>query len=464
MKLFDVLPIKFFSILSSINKEIYSDCLFILYKVVNTNTSFGVDREIVTQTFVDYFESLEQVNIFMEENETMKNSRDSANFIIRKLDECGWIDIETTNNYNQIINLRDYAISMLGTMDKIINNEGLEYQGYVYTIFSILFSNESTEYNVMLEQVYENTHKLVNGLKTLNSNIKKYIDQITLKKTPEEIMKLHFEGYAQNIVDKGYHRLKTSDNVSKFRPRIIERLEAVKSDKEYLKIVCKQELEMEKYKTMDEAYDKVTMGLNDTINALYNIDQIIDEIDRKNFQYIRASLSRVKYLLNNTRDLSGQITEILKYISSSIENDNLNLKEDIILEIEELFGLFPQNFIDGKSLYVSNEGKKDFKPQEIDKANIVSKEQREQKIKQLKEKNKTRMSKENVDKFILNALGNNKTINASSLELNEVKDYIRIIYIIIYGKSRLVHYKIKKLSNKVIVKEYSFNDFEIWRK
>jgi len=435
-----------------------------LYKVVNTNTSFGVDREIVTQTFVDYFESLEQVNIFMEENETMKNSRDSANFIIRKLDECGWIDIETTNNYNQIINLRDYAISMLGTMDKIINNEGLEYQGYVYTIFSILFSNESTEYNVMLEQVYENTHKLVNGLKTLNSNIKKYIDQITLKKTPEEIMKLHFEGYAQNIVDKGYHRLKTSDNVSKFRPRIIERLEAVKSDKEYLKIVCKQELEMEKYKTMDEAYDKVTMGLNDTINALYNIDQIIDEIDRKNFQYIRASLSRVKYLLNNTRDLSGQITEILKYISSSIENDNLNLKEDIILEIEELFGLFPQNFIDGKSLYVSNEGKKDFKPQEIDKANIVSKEQREQKIKQLKEKNKTRMSKENVDKFILNALGNNKTINASSLELNEVKDYIRIIYIIIYGKSRLVHYKIKKLSNKVIVKEYSFNDFEIWRK
>ena len=38
-----------------------------------------------------------EINIFMEENETMKNSRDSANFIIRKLDEGGWIDIETTN-------------------------------------------------------------------------------------------------------------------------------------------------------------------------------------------------------------------------------------------------------------------------------------------------------------------------------------------------------------------------------
>ncbi|MBW9146563.1 hypothetical protein K2F41_13520 [Clostridium sp. CM027] len=32
-------------------------------------------------------------------------------------------------------------------------------------------------------------------------------------------------------MDKGYHRLKTSDNVNKFRPRIIERLEAIKSDK-----------------------------------------------------------------------------------------------------------------------------------------------------------------------------------------------------------------------------------------
>lgn len=464
MKLFDIIPSKFFNILSSTNKEIYSDCLFILYKVVSSNTSFGVDREIVVQTFVDYFESFQEDNIFVEDNETIKNSRDQANFILRKLDECGWIDIETTNNYNQIINLRDYAISMLGTMDKIINNEGLEYQGYVYTIFSILFGNESTEYNVMLEQVYENTHKLVNGLKTLNSNIKKYIDQITLKKTPEEIMKLHFEGYAQNIVDKGYHRLKTSDNVSKFRPRIIERLEAIKRDKEYIEIVCKQELAMEKSKTREEAYDKVALGLNDTINALYNIDQIIDEIDRKNFQYIRASLSRVKYLLNNTRDLSGQVTEILKYISSSIEKDNLNLKEDAILEIEELFGVFPQNFIDEKSLYISNEGKKDFNPQEIDSASIVSKEERQQKIKQLKEKNKVRMSRENVDKFVLNALGDNKTINASSLELNEVKDFIRVIYIIVYGKSKLVHYKIKKLKNKVSVKEYSFNDFEIWRK
>lgn len=72
-----------------------------------------------------------------------------------------------------------------------MNNEGLEYQGYVYTIYSILFTKENTAYNIMLEQVYENTSKPVNGLKSLNSNIKKYIDIITTKKTPEEIMKLH---------------------------------------------------------------------------------------------------------------------------------------------------------------------------------------------------------------------------------------------------------------------------------
>lgn len=38
-----------------------------------------------------------------------------------------------------------------------MNNEGLEYQGYVYTIYSILFTKENTAYNIMLEQVYENT-------------------------------------------------------------------------------------------------------------------------------------------------------------------------------------------------------------------------------------------------------------------------------------------------------------------
>ena len=78
----------------------------------------------------------------------------------------------------------------------------------------------------MLLQILENTDLLITGLKNLNSNIKHYIDELTRHRTVAEIMDALFNDYITNIVDKAYHRLLTSDNVSKFRPEIIERLES----------------------------------------------------------------------------------------------------------------------------------------------------------------------------------------------------------------------------------------------
>lgn len=464
LKLFEIIPEKFFSVLSSSKKEIYSDCLFILYRELKANTSFGIDREVVTDTFMDYFESLKDENLFAEEDETVRTSRDKANFVVRKLIECKWIDLEITTSYRQIINFEDYAVAFLETMEKLINNEKLEYQGYVYTIYSILMGSEDIQKSVMLEQVYDNTNRLMIGLKTLNSNIKKYIEKITQQKSADEIMKLHFEGYTQEISDKGYHRLKTSDNVSKFRPRIIQRLEEYKKDRDFLDQVCKENIEMEKYANYESASEDILFRLNHIIFSFSNMDEIIKEIDRKNTQYIRASLTRVKYLLNTAKDLAGQVTEILKYIVFSVERDHLEIKEDTIDDLAELFGFYPQSFIDEKSIYTPADNKGAFIPQSLESQNELTKEERERKIKEVMEKNKMRMSRENIDNFVLAVLKKKKVINASFLPLNEVKDYLRIIYILIYSKSRLVHYKIKRLENIVNLNGFSFHDFEIWRK
>ena len=72
---------------------------------------------------------------------------------------------------------------------------------------------------IVLMQIWENTDLLITGLKNLNSNIKHYIDELTKHSTVAEIMDALFNDYITNIVDKAYHRLLTSDNVSKFRPR-----------------------------------------------------------------------------------------------------------------------------------------------------------------------------------------------------------------------------------------------------
>lgn len=464
MKLFKILPEKFFSILSSPSKEIYADCIFIIYKITNERSSYGIEREMLVEHFTDYIDSLGQVSVFDDEgSDSLDDSREKANFIIRKFFECGWIDIEENSNYLQTINLVDYAVSFIETMDKLMKNERLEYQGYVYTIYTLLFSGENIQPSVMLEQVYENTNKLISGLKTLNSNIKKYMAKIIRLKNAEEIMSLQFNDYEQNIIDKGYHRLKTSDNVSKFRPRIIDKLDKLSKNADFIKQVCHQLVEMEKIESLDEAYNSVRNSLNDTIYAISHIDEIISEIDRKNSQYLRASLSRLKYFLNSTKDLEGQINIILKYITENYKKNDFDLNNDYLEEIISLIGVYPQSFIDEKSLYVSNEGKKTFKPQKL-KERLLTKQEREKRINIFKEKNKERLSKTNINQYVMELLKEREVMNASFIPIKNIMDFIKIIYIRVYATSKLVSYKIKKLDSVIKIEGFQFNDFEIWKK
>ncbi len=461
MKLFKVLPHNFFNLLSSPNKEIYADCIFLMYEIMHNLTSFGVERDILIDALTDYFEGIEDQNVFIEDEEVISGARNRANMVIRKLDECGWIDIETNNNYVQNINFYDYAITMIESMDKLKSNERLEYQGYVYSIYTLLFSQEQMLPSIMLEQVVHNVRSLVSGLKTLNSNIKNYIDKTTKLKTVKEIMDLQFNDYEVNIIDKGYHRMKTSDNVSKFRPKIIEKLEEMTRDSDLITLISKQFVEMEKMDSMETSYQYVRRQLNDTIQQLLNIDDIIRDIDRKHYLYIKSSLMRVKFALNNKRDLEGQINEILKYIVSIYHKGDVDLNED---ELNlTLFDVYPQSFIDSKSLYVSSEGRKTFEPSALETSKILSKNDRDYKIKLFKARNENRLTKSFINQYVMMCLKDRDVMNASQLPLDTIDDFIKLMYVLIYSKSRLTQYKVKLLHQTIHKKDFTFDDFEIWR-
>lgn len=70
-KLFDVINPNFFNVLSSPNKEIYVDCIFIIYESLDSvEDSFQGDREFVMQRLIHYFDELElkeSMNLMIEE-------------------------------------------------------------------------------------------------------------------------------------------------------------------------------------------------------------------------------------------------------------------------------------------------------------------------------------------------------------------------------------------------------------
>ena len=346
--------------LASPNKVVYWECICKLFSVMDHQLSFGVERDVLVEELQYYFEASQATDIVGEDVEG-KSARDKANWMIRKLENYGWIDIETDKSYVQRVNFKEYAVKVIRTLLEIAEGKQIEYQGYIYTIYSLVRGTTDNP-GIVLLSIVENTDMLITGLKNLSSSIKHYIDELTKYKTPAEIMSVLFNDYIENIVDKAYHRLLTSDNVSKFRPEIIERLESKSRSKSYVD-KASEELAGIREISKDEAEELVYHYIHQVIDAFQNMDEILSEINRKNTQYQRAAINRAKFYLIGGEDVRGQIKEILSGMNEKINREEMDLSGIYRIEfMDELIRIYSSAVLDEKSLYTPIEGKKHLNP------------------------------------------------------------------------------------------------------
>lgn len=458
--MFQVLPGNFFVPLSSPNKIVYWECICKLFSVMDHQLSFGVEREVLVDELQYYFEQSAAAEI-IEEDFAGADSRGKANGILRRLEYYGWIEIETDKSYVQRVNFKEYSVRLMKTLLEIEEGKQIEYQGYIYTIYSLVRGTTDNP-GVVLLQILENTDFLITGLKNLNSNIKHYIDELTKHSTVAEIMDALFNDYITNIVDKAYHRLLTSDNVSKFRPEIIERLERKSKSETYIEraaveIAGLQEIDQ------DVAKDQVYRYLHEIIEAFRNMDDILNEINQKNTQYQRAAINRAKFLLSGNEDIRGQIKEILFGINEVINEEKMELGGIYEIEfLDNLVRIYSCSFLDENSLYSPIEGKKEFIPQQMDRQEPDT-ELRQEKMRRMIEKMQKILSPEKIDRYVGQNIGDRKEMLATELPLSNVEDFVKIIYVRLYGQRKNMKYRIETTEEKE-VNGFRFKDFRIWRK
>lgn len=458
--MFHVIDEHFFVPLAYPNKTVYWECICRLFSVMDHQLSFGVERDILAEELQYYFEQAQAAELEGEDVEG-KSARDKANWMLRKLENYGWIDIETDKSYVQRINFKEYAVKVIKTLLEIAEGKQIEYQGYIYTIYSLVRSATDNP-GIVLLSIVENTDMLITGLKNLSSGIKHYIDELTRYKTPAEIMNVLFNDYIENIVDKAYHRLLTSDNVSKFRPEIIERLESKSRSKSYVE-KASRELAGIREIPKDEAEELVYHYIHQVIDAFQNMDEILLEINRKNTQYQRAAINRAKFYLIGGEDVRGQIKEILSGMNEEINRDDKDLSGIYRIEfMDELIRIYSSAVLDEKSLYTPIEGKKAFEPEML-LYEEPDQELRDEKMRRMLEKLAKVLNPEKINNYVEKQLGYRQEMSASELPLENTDDFVKMIYIRLYGQRKNMEYTI---AVKGMIKKdgYRFTDFTIYRK
>ena len=457
--LFDIIPDNFFGPLAAPGKRVYWECICRLFAVTSKQLSFGVERDVLVDELQYYFESTMAADIPQDELEEANGltSRDKANFMLRRLESYGWIYVDVDYSYVQRVNFKDYAVQILKVLLAVSEERKTEYQGYIYTIYNLV--KASGNQGIGLLQIVENMDSLITGLKSLNANIKRYIDELTKHSTVAEIMDALLNDYYSNVVDKAYHRLITADNVSKFRPEIVERLEASSKSERYLRNATIEIAELREI-SEEDARELVLEMLHNVMAAFKGMDEILDEINKKNTRYQRAAINRARFLLSSSEDIKGQLKEILSFLNQQIQERELDY--NVIYELEELDGLvklFSWDYLDVDSLYAPVEGKKEFQPQDMPII-IPDEAVRNEKRKKMMEKLARILTPEKISVYVEEQLNGKERMLASDLPLEQEDAFVRMIYIRLYGQRKNMNYRLE-LRDVVEKDGFRFKDFEI---
>lgn len=373
MDLFDIIPDNFFSLLAGKNKRLYLACLIESFKIYESGSILGIDKKVVVDELSEYLDNHKNLIFQREDNENdidedetdaQGSTRSLAYFVLRRFEQTGWIYIDVTGDYEEILNFTDSGITIVeaimnlapwrtDTFDfnpddwdsSLMPLDANEYNGYIHTIYTLL-NNAESDYGLTIQEVFRNTKLLIRALRKLDSRMKDYIETVVDNTDIHDLIE-KLMNYKVELIDNGYKQLKTGDNINKYRLSIVTNLENIEANDEAMYRVT--DTYLAKYPKTDVAYKKAYKDIDEMIDVFNELDSYITEIDKKNTKYIDSTIGKIKFLLSEDDNTIGKLNDIFKYIKISNKDNHI---EKAIDEANRLFNINDiKIFNTEKSLY-----------------------------------------------------------------------------------------------------------------
>lgn len=462
MNIFKKVNYDMFKILSSKDREFNYDILNTLYILFcKENGENSLLKEDVIKYLLDNIKIENYKDIDDENDENIKNKEKREIFLDKyiQLRNSGWIEDDVDSDLNVVSNLTNKAISILETLNNISDDDDeVELIGYVYTIYENLNNALKDIDNSIpkIEQAYRSSKSFSNELKKMVGTIKSYTNDLLAKENyqAKNITEHLFEEYNEKIGIKLFNNLKTRDNPTKYSRLIQEFSLKLLDEKEYFPLLMNAYKNTKrKEKLTDLDYKKIRDELYFIYNLFLNINQRIDEIDRKNSSYLKIADEKIKFIINESKDIEESINDCLKKLEKVDENDI-----DISFEINCI-----EN-IDSESIYkarIRNYKLKEV-PIENDMEPEISNELKEELLEKIKHNNQFRFAE--INKFMIDLLNGKNEIKVSDIDYSIPNLVIKLFLGILYQNNNNSQYKLITLDEEIEVNNFRFNNLLIRRK
>lgn len=375
------IPDTFWSLFRSVNRETYIEALLYINEEYQYSNYF-LTREVCIQVLSDMYVK-KQIELKREENETEFDMLETpSSRILNWLLRTGWLKrIEDYNTLATNIVIPDYSAVFIDAFERLSSEEMEETQVYIQNVYATLFSfknNPRTDLN-MLRTALINTRRLNKALQDMLHNMDKFFARLLEQKSYGELLKEHLEGYVEEIVRKKYHILKTSDNFYIYKMDIKKCIREMREDEEWIENVRARSRAMGDTKEdVLDLLDLIERGFDD-------IEHRISNMDKEHTKYVRATVTRLNYLLSGETDTKGLVIQLLNQMSAAADREHsvsvngtfsagvtisgagisgaekrLWSYEEMLQKTGEKMNLSLLEMVSEKSLYKRRKGKKDF--------------------------------------------------------------------------------------------------------
>lgn len=346
--LFRRIPDRFFSILSSEKKELYVEALFVIRQAFKTE--LVIQQEDLAAMLMDALEGQMQDADFSDELteegavEQTANLSGKAHLLLRRLKSTGWIETEyETRSFDENITVPDYSISVINLLYDLSEEKVKEYNSYVYATYAALVNagdNPDYVYQALFA-AWQNTIRLIDELKSLFNNIRRYYSRIPNENDVNNLLRDHFDEYKAKIFDTIYYPLKTIDSVPRFKHGILAVLNSWLSDEEIQRRIVEQGISRRVFMDEESGREEMFSMINFVADSFDGIEEMIEEIDWKHNEYTNASIEHIRYLMNVDRGMKGKLIELLKASN----------RHDVMVMMQDNITVYRHSYFNQRSLY-----------------------------------------------------------------------------------------------------------------
>ncbi len=449
LRFFEIIPSDLFSLLASPNRAVYSDALLVLNSAFQS--TLKIPRESYTHMLRDSLEEQLIAMDFADEEPTPEELCDAqgrARFLVRKLKEKGWIDFERGEEFKEYITVPDYAIRLIELFADLVADKPLRGFSYVYDTYSSLKSASTgkdlsaSDTLGVLYGAAEKTEQLIHLLKSVYHNINNYCNRQTDCDQINDILKMHYDDFAQRIIEMYVKPLKVRESVPKYRVSIENALDGWIDNAELLEQMAEVAVAEYGFESTESAHADILRKIYFIKESYENLgSEYLDEIDKKVAKYTRATTQKLENLTNKDGTTSGHLSYLMMRLANCKERDPASAQT--LDSLQDAFQLQEQAYVagGGRSLYTSPALR------ERSKGDLVALEAPAPLTAEQRAHAETVLrnpfSKQGVYRHMRDAFGARRELPMADMPLADDNDYIVTLLAIMHADSRDCFYRIK---------------------